>query len=95
MIIFCINIFIWGVYKTLGSLTTSQILEMRVRYIFYILRPEYMIVSGVVSAIAIILAIILIIIALINGTAGKFINTFSVIGNSIYIYLYIKFLSIQ
>ena len=46
-IITIINILFQAVYMTIGKYTTSEIGILK--YVFYIFRPEYMIVSGIVA----------------------------------------------
>lgn len=46
-IITIINILFQAVYMTIGKYTTSEMGILK--YVFYIFRPEYMIVSGIVA----------------------------------------------
>lgn len=58
-IITIINLIFQGIYMTVGKYTMSEMTN--IKYIFYIFRPEYMLISGIIAIIILIVTFILII----------------------------------
>ena len=88
-IIILINIVFQIIYSTLGKNITSELGSLN--YIFYVFRPEYLIVSGIIAFITLILHIILLI-------RSRKITKFDIIAlvlNFEFMAYYIKLLSIQ
>ena len=86
-IVVCVNFFMWGIFQALFN-------DTKVRWIFYILRPEYMIISGPFSLVALIMAIILLREAMVP-VIWKTINVLTILLNLLYLYLYFLFISVQ
>ncbi len=87
-----INIIFQIIFSTVGSLKTSEMGILK--YVFYIFRPEYMVISGIVAFVVLCTDLILIIASII--TSQKKINFFDVvilILNIEYVIFYIDLLS--
>ena len=82
-----INILFQIIYMTFGTTVTSD----NIYYIFYIFRPEYMIISGIVAFINIVIFISM----LIYYKKCSIIDIISVLINIEYIVFYIHLLRIQ
>ena len=88
------NIIFQIIFLTVGSLKTSEMGILK--YVFYIFRPEYMVISGIAAFVVLCTDLILIIASIIKSR--KIINFFDVvilILNIEYIIFYIDFLSKQ
>ena len=85
-----INIFFQVVYMTIGKYTTSEMKLLK--YIFYIFRPEYIIVSGIISFFVGCGVFILIIKSVKNIC---FLDIVVLLLNIEYIIYYIRFLTKQ
>ena len=81
-----INLIYWLAYLIFGKSVTSGM-----TWIFYILRPEYFLISGILSIICIFIAITI----LWNFKRLDILNTASVAGNIFYLYLFVNWLAIQ
>ena len=83
------------VYVTIGRYSTSVVVEKKVNWVFMVFRPEYAVASGALSALAILVSIGLIVYLFANKSKGIGINMISIVLNMLYIYLYIRWMSVQ
>ncbi len=87
-IITCINLLFQIIYMTLG-----RILEMgNLKYVFYVFRPEYMVVSGLVAFIIICCFAVLTIKSVKNF---RITDLIAIALNIEYLFYYAYFMSIQ
>lgn len=84
-----INLAFQIIYSTLGKMTTSELGTFK--YIFYILRPEYVLMSGLVSLITIIVSIFI----MTSQKKLQFLQIIAILFNIEYILYYLKLMSIQ
>lgn len=54
-----INILFQCVYSVLGKYTESELELLKLKWVFYLFRPEYLVISGVFSLLALIVLLFL------------------------------------
>ena len=84
-----INLAFQIVYSTLGKMPTSELGSLT--FMFYIFRPEYMLMSGIVSLIAIITSVII----MTSQKKLQVLQIIIILINVEYILYYLKLMSIQ
>lgn len=89
-IITVINILFQLIYMTLGKYNMSEIGKLK--YVFYVFRPEYMIVSGIFAFLALCAVLVLIIKSI---RKIYFLDIIALMLNIEYLIYYIGFLSRQ
>lgn len=88
-----INYFVYIIFCTIGNSTKGEVPPLS--YIFYIVRVEYLLISGLISIISILISFGLIIFCIIKRKKEVTKLILLVIAHIIYFYLYIKLLSVQ
>ena len=84
-----INLAFQIVYSTLGKKPTSELGSLK--FMLYIFRPEYLLMSGLVSLIAIIVSIFI----MTSQKKLQFLQVIAILFNIEYILYYLKLMSIQ
>jgi len=88
-----INYFVYIIFCTIGNSTKGEVPPLS--YIFYIVRVEYLLISGLISIISIVISLGTIIFCIIKKKKEIMKFIWLIILNVIYFFIYMQLLSMQ